>query len=330
MWALTLTVAGLLTSLAASAFLHQQFLVAEVLVCLAAALGTTLVARTLWADLPSFVTSWLDAGTLVVALLIAIPTTLFARPLPYSLLVWPRAAGLLLAAGVLGIAIAGLVSTHRRLEILVRSQTRQLADAQRAASESRLAALSAQVNPHFLFNTLNTLAEVVHEDEDRAEDLITDLASMMRYSLDHSSRKVTMHEEFDVVRRLLRIEQARLQERLQTVLHLDPTVAEAKIPGFLVQPLVENAVRHGIAPLTKGGTVEVRAEAVHGRLQITVRDDGPGLGAAREPTDDENAHAGGLHNVRERLRLTWGDRASLQVLEGPGTHLLLDLPLETA
>lgn len=324
-----LTLTGLVTSLGASVFLHQAPLVLEPLVCLVLAGIVTAAVRVTWADLPPFVTSWLDAGTLVVAIWVAVPSTLVARPLPYTLLVWPRAAGLLFAAAALGLLVAGLATTHRRLEQKVRHQTQRIAAAEQAAAQSRLTALSAQINPHFLFNTLNTLAEVVHEDEDEAEDLIADLAQLMRYALEHSTRRVTVAQEIDVIRRLLRIEQARLGERLQTEVRIDDAAAEARIPGLLVQPLVENAVKHGVAPRVEGGRVEVHATVVHDRLHILVCDDGPGLPEA--PPDPEGPdHAGGLANVRERVRLAWPDAPTSVRVEGPGTRITLVLPLETA
>lgn len=326
-----LSLTGLVASLGASVFLHQAPLLLEPLVCLVLGALVTAAVRVSWADLPPFVTSWLDAGTLIVAIWVAVPSTLVVRPLPYTVLVWPRAAGLLFAAAVLGLLIAGLALTHRRLEQKVRAQTERIAAAEQAAASSRLTALSAQINPHFLFNTLNTLAEVVHEDEDEAEDLIADLAKLMRYALEHSTRRVTVAQELDVIRRLLRIEAARLGERLQTEVVLDEAASQALIPGLLVQPLVENAVKHGVATRIEGGRVEVRASVRDDRLLLEVLDDGPGL--TERPTaegtePDSPDHAGGLSNVRERVRLAWPDQLTRVHVTGPGTHITLDLPLE--
>ena len=125
-------------------------------------------------------------------------------------------------------------------------QATHLATHQRLALESRLAALSAQINPHFLFNTLNTLAELIHQDEDRAEDLVTDLAAMMRYALQSSAGRVPLTEELEVVRKLLRIQQVRLGDWLRWTVEDSVGLSDVLIPGLLVQPLVENAVRHAI------------------------------------------------------------------------------------
>ena len=170
---------------------------------------------------------------------------------------------------------------------------------------------------------------VVHEDEDQAEDLVTDLASMMRYVLDSSSTHVTLAQELDVVERLLRIEKARLGDRLRYAIDLDPSVASPSLPGLLVQPLVENAVQHGIARRTEGGTVRVQATRGDDAVHIGVEDDGQGPDAAlvaalTAPLTDDT-HPGGLRNVVERVRLGWPDGSAFLAIEG--ARLTLSIPL---
>ena len=333
MRAVFIGVAGLALSLAALAFLHHELPPFAALVIWTLACATTLAVRRGWADLPPFVTGWLDAGVLAVAILAIAGSTGLTRGLPYAVLRWTRTLALFSTATLVGSVVGGLAYTHRRLEIEVREAARHLADARRRAVESRFTALSAQINPHFLFNTLNTLAEVVHEDEDQAEDLISDLASMMRYALDASSTRVALSEELDMVRRLLRIEDARLGERLTSTVVCDPAAREARIPGLLVQPLVENAVQHGVAKRIEGGEVRVEVAVDTDRVHIRVSDDGPGLPeAVRESLDQrvaDDVHPGGLRNVAERVRLAWSD-ARFHVDSGTsGTTITLDLPLET-
>ncbi len=337
---LAMVAAGLCVGLVALLFLHHAVKLQTAVWAVVLSGGVTLVVRRIWSDLPGFVTSWLDVGVLVVGVLVITATTGFTNGLPFAVLRWPRAVALWSAAGLLSTAIAGLAYTHRRLEIEVRANAERLAEARRRALESRLTALSAQINPHFLFNTLNTLAEVVHEDEDEAEDLVADLAAMMRYALDSSATRVPLEKEFDMVRRLLRIEKARLQERLSYTLDLAPDVGDARVPGLLVQPIVENAVQHGVARRAEGGRVTVRATRVDHeegpRLRIVVEDDGPGLPepvlqTLYEPVDSD-VHPGGLRNVVERIRLAWPDTEASMVLDdgdgaGEGTRFVFDLPL---
>jgi sensor histidine kinase YesM len=335
---LAMVAAGLFVGLVALLFLHHTLKLQTALWAVVLSGGVTLLVRRIWWDLPGFVTSWLDVGVLVVGVLVICATTGFTNGVPFAVLRWPRAVALLSAAGLLSTAIAGLAYTHRRLEVEVREGAERLAEARRRALESRLTALSAQINPHFLFNTLNTLAEVVHEDEDEAEDLVADLAAMMRYALDSSATRVPLEKEFDMVRRLLRIESARLQERLSWTLELDPSVKSARIPGLLIQPIVENAVQHGVARHAVGGRVSVRAKRVDGeegpRLHIVVEDDGPGLPDAVKETlytqVDSDVHPGGLRNVVERVRLAWPDRPASVTLDAwdGGTRFIYDLPLD--
>jgi len=321
--------------LAALLFLHHepQWGTAAAAVGLGALV--TAAMRSVWGGLPRFVTRWLDGGVFIVAVLVVTASTGLTHGLPYAVLRWPRTLALFGAAGLMATVVGGLAYTHLRLEAEVRLAAERLHEARRRALESRLTALSAQINPHFLFNTLNTLAEVVHEDEDQAEDLVSDLASMMRYALDSSSKRVTLAEEFQVIRRLLNIERARLGERLRCDFELDPAVQDVRIPGLLVQPLVENAVRHACSSRIEGGTVRVSASRVGDRVEIRVEDDGPGippsvLAELEEPLDDDS-HPGGLRNVLERVRLAWsGDSAQLSFPpRESGSTLLLTLPLES-
>lgn len=323
--------AGVLVALAAALFLHESPWGTTVLWAVGVSGGATALVRSTWSDLPRFVTSWLDAGVFVVGVLFVVALSGFTGGISYSVLRWPRIVALLSAAALLATATGGLALTHRRLADDVRKTTERLAQAQRRALESRLTALSAQINPHFLFNTLNTLAEVVHEDEDQAEDLITDLASMMRYALDSSATRVTLEQELDIVRRLLRIEKARLGDRLAFDVTLDPEAASTRIPGLLVQPLVENAVQHGVAPRTEGGRVTVDVRREGDRVHIEVSDDGPGLPdavcALLDRPLDGDTHAGGLRNVAERVRLGWPDGAASLNADGP--RLVLTVPWES-
>ncbi len=200
---------------------------------------------------------------------------------------------------------AGLAYLHWRGRV-ERERTRaERADV--AALEARLEALQARTNPHFLFNSLNTVMELVASDPELAEQTLARLAAIYRYALEGAERRlVLLQEELDAVRDYLEVERARFGQRLRYRLESGPDAAAIKVPPMLVQPLVENAVLHGIGRRIGGGEVLLRARAEGGQLDLTVCDEGPG------PAGGTHRGAGtSLKNIAERLRLVYGDAASL-------------------
>lgn len=209
---------------------------------------------------------------------------------------------------------------------------------QHSLTEAELRALRAQVNPHFLFNTLNTIVDLISSEPERAEAMTERLAEVFRYVLARQDRNlITISEEFDFLRTYLEIEQARFGDRLRVVLEIDPGVSGYVIPSLILQPLVENAVKHGLAPKLEGGTIRVRAFSDAGFLEMTVEDDGAGwrgdryddLKAGFELPERKPGPGGvGLRNVVERLRTTYGDRARFDVRarEGRGTIVIVSIP----
>ncbi|HJQ71370.1 MAG TPA: histidine kinase [Blastocatellia bacterium] len=205
-------------------------------------------------------------------------------------------------------------------------------------TEAELRALRAQVNPHFLFNTLNTIVDLISSEPEKAEAMTERLAEVFRYVLAGTDRNlITVGEEFDFLRTYLEIEQARFGERLRVELEVDPTVAGHVIPSLILQPLVENAVKHALAPKLEGGTIRVRAFRDAGCLRMTVEDDGAGwsgvsydeLKAGFELPGRSSGPGGvGLRNVVERLRTTYGDRAGFDVRSGAGsgTTVVVSIP----
>jgi signal transduction histidine kinase len=180
--------------------------------------------------------------------------------------------------------------------------------AARQAAESRLHLLQAQIQPHFLFNTLAALQHWVNEGDPRAGPLLADLSAFLRGSTALLSRAdVPLGDEAQAARQYLRILRARLGERLSFEIDVDAACAGQLLPSGILLTLVENAVEHGITPALRGGCVHVQARPVDGRLRLEVRDDGAGLS---EPVIDGL----GLANCRERLRHRFGDRATLQLI----------------
>jgi sensor histidine kinase YesM len=180
------------------------------------------------------------------------------------------------------------------------------------------------MNPHFLFNALNTIASMVREDPAAAEDTTTRLAELFRYALRASDRDhAPFADELSFVRDYLAIEHRRFGARLQVIESIAPGVDHVPVPTLLLQPLVENAVRHGIGPRTEGGVVRLAAHPKDDTLVIEIADDGPGFGA---PAAAGNGF--GLHSVRERLRVA-GPPHALEIESSPGhgTRVRIVLPM---
>jgi anti-sigma regulatory factor (Ser/Thr protein kinase) len=202
------------------------------------------------------------------------------------------------------------------------------------ANRSELKALRAQVNPHFLFNALNTIAGLIPNHPGRAEEAVEELAEVFRYTLRGSEREwVKLEEELEAVRAYLRVEQARFAESLEFRIQAGPGALDVRIPSMIIQTLVENAVKHGIAELTTPGIVEIRADVVDSRLRIEVRDNGPGFGEAamREPKAGEGGH--GLRSVRDRLRGHFGAAANFSIGREAAREVTLvsiEIPLAAA
>jgi hypothetical protein len=226
------------------------------------------------------------------------------------------------------VGIGKVTSTRLKIALEVSEQSlreRELAEERllKAKSEAELAALQARINPHFLFNTLNSIAALIGDDPVKAEQLLGQLSSLMRYALQSNHAGVVrVDDELRIVRGYLDIEQVRLGDRLRYEIDVDPRLRSAELPVLLLQPLVENAIKHGIAPKVAGGRVTVRGWR-HGDSAIfAIEDDGDG----REP---ETAGMGvGLANVRQRLEALYGDRASLSLTRQNGqTETRVTLPI---
>ncbi|MEI2774519.1 MAG: histidine kinase [Tetrasphaera sp.] len=209
--------------------------------------------------------------------------------------------------------VAGWVSTQVELAELGRERTR--------ATEAELAALRAQISPHFIYNSLGAIASFVRTDPDRARDLLLEFADFTRYALRRGGAYTTLADELRNVERYLVLEQARFGERLQIRLLIAPEVLSVSLPYLAVQPLVENAVRHGLATKEGVGTVTITAADRGSEAEIVIEDDGVGADPARiaavlDGTDPGDSH--GIGNVDSRLRALYGDDHGLVVETAPG------------
>ena len=202
--------------------------------------------------------------------------------------------------------------------------------AEASAQRARLRALRYQLNPHFLFNTLNAISTLVVEGESRvASRMIARLSDFLRLTLESAdAQEVQLLEEIDYARRYLEIEQLRFGSRLKVQFDVEPEAYAALVPNLILQPLVENAVRHAVAPREEGGAVTITAQRVDATLYLRVCDDGPGLA---EDVDEAVGRGVGLANTRARLQELYGEAHgfALQRTDGGGLTVTLTLPFRT-
>jgi two-component system sensor histidine kinase LytS len=222
---------------------------------------------------------------------------------------------------VLALVIGGVVHIYEDLRWRLAESLREVEEVRLRASQLReqaaraeIAALQARINPHFFFNTLNTISALAEDDPRRAGEIVQTLAELFRYTFKVAeSGPVPLQEELGFVQRYLTIEQARFGDRLRVLRSVEPAALAIRVPGLILQPLVENAVGHGIAPLAHGGTVRIAARVERGDLVVEVSDDGTGL-----PPGDPVLEGHGLDNVRQRLGTLYPGRGVLDLGAGPG------------
>jgi signal transduction histidine kinase len=199
--------------------------------------------------------------------------------------------------------------------------------AEAAAHQAQLEALRYQINPHFLFNSLNAVSTLVTERRnDEAARMLARVSDFLRLTLTAPVRdEVALADEIDYVRQYLEIERVRFGERLRTEFDVAADVWEAAVPAFVLQPLIENAVRHAIASRESGGAITLEASRAGDTLRVSIIDDGPGV---REEPRGNGAGRIGLANTRERLRELYGDRGRLELasVPGGGTQAMMEIP----
>ncbi|MDB4951431.1 MAG: histidine kinase internal region [Gemmatimonadetes bacterium] len=214
-----------------------------------------------------------------------------------------------------------------------RARQRELAASRLEAGmvRAQLQALKMQLHPHFLFNALNAVSTLMHRDVEAADRVVARLSELLRATLESGDeQEVPLAAEVSFLRAYLEIEQVRFGERLRVEVRVDPEALQARVPHLVLQPLVENAIRHGIAPRVGPGSVQVRADRVGGRLVMRVADDGLGLDAG---AGADSAGVGvGLANTRARLEHLYGRDFRLELADraGGGTEVTVEIPFRPA
>jgi two-component system LytT family sensor kinase len=204
------------------------------------------------------------------------------------------------------------------------SQAQKLtaAQLQTRLAEASLQSLQRQLHPHFLFNTLHTISALIHRDPEAADAMLGQLSDLLRLTLDRiGTQEVPLKQELDFVQKYVEIERTRFGDRLQVELDIPPETLDASVPNMILQPLVENAIRHGIARKVGGGRVDIIASRENGELHLVVRDTGPGI-AESKPGLSKGV---GLANTRSRLEHLFGERHRLGFSEPPGGGLAVKI-----
>jgi sensor histidine kinase YesM len=225
---------------------------------------------------------------------------------------------------VVGIVVAS--AYYRR----AREREVHAAELSAELSRARLEALTMQLHPHFLFNTMHAISSAVRDDPEGAEDMLAELADLLRATLERpAGDEVTLREERDFIERYIGIQRVRFGDRLEVCVSIDDDALDVLVPAFILQPIVENAIEHGIAKRLRGGRLAIEADTTGGVLRIFIRDDGPGMG---DTTDRDGRARVGIANTRARLAHMDGGAGVLDLSDSDqaGVTAALRIPLHRA
>lgn len=283
---------------------------AGVSVAVMAAVSFLLINGVLWVEHGRWLFSPYEGGDVTVTL--AAERLAWAPFLYFGLPILPATL----------LAVVGFNQSWWQMFLLERRERQ----ARELASLAQLEALRSQIHPHFLFNSLNSIAQLISTDPERAEECVERLAEILRYLLRSENRSfVTLDDELEIADAYLEIERARFGDRLAVDVSVDPAARDHVVPTLILQPLIENAVRHGVSRKVGGGTVSIDARLEHGELRVVVRDTGVGMG----PRIDAALSRGvGLRNVSERLVQLYGAEyaPTIDSAPGAGTTITVRVP----
>ena len=259
---------------------------------------------------------------IVLFTIVSIPFGWYSQLTP----LWNRYLMLVLAFSPSNIMFYwGVVVVEHAINYYRRLQERELRASQLEAqlAQSQLQVLKMQLHPHFIFNTLNAISALIHESPDEADEMVSRLGDLLRLTLETAGlHEVPFKDELEFLKRYLDIEQTRFQDRLKVVMTIEPETLDALVPSLILQPLVENSVRHGIAPRPEGGCIKIKAWRESSLLRLEVEDDGPGVNS-NTPLKEGI----GLTNTRARVRNLYGDGHGLTLHNAVGGGLVVSLSI---
>ena len=219
----------------------------------------------------------------------------------------------------------GIVVIEHALDYYRKLQDRELRASQLEAqlAQTQLQVLKMQLHPHFLFNTLNAISALIRESPDEADEMVSRLGDLLRMTLETAGlQEVPFKKELEFLKHYLDIEQTRFQDRLKVEMAIEPDTLDGLVPSMILQPLVENSVRHGVAPRPEGGCIKITAWRHHSLLRLEVEDDGPGL-SAQTPLKERV----GLSNTRARVSNLYGAEHGLRLRHAAGGGLIVSLSI---
>jgi two-component system LytT family sensor kinase len=271
------------------------------------------------------ITTWVIFGTIEWVFRIGLPDREWPTYSRLLILYFTKRAAftLLVYAGIVVVAHLG---TLRRL---ARERETRAAQLETALAKARLEVLKGQLQPHFLFNALNTVSSLIHAEPEKAEAVLARIGDLLRMTLQEGNNAaIPLSREVAFLERYLDIQQMRFADRLRVVLDVPPEVSDALVPTLLLQPLAENAIRHGIEPRPAGGTLRLSADRSGNELCIELHDDGVGIQADGRNGHGTAGHGVGLANTRQRLEELYGPRHHFSVKPDPegGTVVTIRIP----
>jgi two-component system, LytTR family, sensor kinase len=267
-----------------------------------------------WAMLPLFGCVAVTVGEIELAQAVKDQWLFFYRPSN-----WVYAL-LIVMSSMMCVAMAIKIWNNTRIEM-------NLEQNQQLLLKARMDALTSQINPHFLFNTLNTVSSLIRFDPDMARGVVLKLSNILRRLLRKHETFVPLREELEFIDNYLDIEVIRFgRDKLQIFKEIDEQTLETFVPSMLLQPMVENSIKHGLAPRLEGGQIHLRTRHIDGRLLIEISDNG--MGIPTERLADVYGGGIGISNVHERLRLLYGDQFKMDIRsqEGQGTQIHIEIP----
>ena len=233
--------------------------------------------------------------------------------------------------GILGFIFFGTRARMVQAEADLAQATAKQAQQEKLLAETELKLLQAQIEPHFLFNTLSNIAGLIHESPDTAEKTLLNLTTLLRGSLNRTRQQTTtLAQELEIAQAYLNIQSTRMQGRLHFSVDVPAALNNIPLPPLLVQPLIENAIKHGIEPSEAGGNISVSAVQQSNNVIISISDTGMGI-EQEQPNRRSTAGTGtGLKNVRERLRALYGDQAQLELVPNQPQGVIARVTLPTS
>ena len=280
--------------------------------------------------LPAYLATWLVCHLVIASVYIVLERhwgspTIKAMPLDTMVLLYLTkriAFSLLIFTAI--VVVAHTIDLYQRF----RERERRTLQLETQLTRAQLEALKNQLHPHFLFNTLNTISALLHRDVDAADRVVSRLGDLLRLSLQGGEQEVTLAQELSFLQHYLDIQHTRFEDRLTFVQDVAPETLDAMVPSLILQPLVENAVRHGIEPRSTPGLITIHSHRSNGRLTLEVRDNGPGI----QESKTTGCAGIGLSNTRARLEQLYGaeHRFVFENLEEGGVRVRMELPYREA